>query len=916
MSGTDGYPERNPFPYLGTFTIAGERRDLASRSERWVLREPIRRLIDEVNFYRRDFQPEWSGLGRAVMVRGPHGSGKTHAVYAALKQAGEDMFAIYTLQQDEDFFDCYRQTAARVNKEPGLWKKLARTLLATMAAEQWSEELKDGRAKDDPPGDGESAQRLAGPLRLDPSKAEGLFESYTVGRGAAAARQDRALLDLTQAVSNKDLKNAVDALQGGKFDDAAARWLALDPVSADELAAMGISGPIAQENAGAVILLLAALLSNANYKLVFVIDQVEKLLVKTESLIARRNEGYLRTLIEGFPIRNAFLLLAGSDDGWNCLPEDIQARLRPRVFDCPLLALEEACDFLRLYLTPLDAPFTAGQGSLYPFKEDAVREMLTLSAGNPRRLLQFCHEAFQQAAPSRGVIDSALIRQAAGADSRIFDRTNVLADTRRVLASQTLRFEEQARVGGMLFDFVLRYPGGAPALLIEVTAAIFQDDEAASAYATAGRVANLRDSGVQVPLVLVATGYVSPDIVGHLSKVVHKLIVYAPDRYESELRRVVEDVARHAGPEPLKAPANRELEEKVERLLKQLSEERSGQAAVVETRATELAETQARTRYQERLERARNDWPPLRRELEEKIQAARKARREKALKEVNDQIRRSRYWWWGRDAAMLAAAVALAAAAAAYHADRTRDALPAAAITFVGMAGFDSLLAFLLGAWSTLASARDLTSVHASSLARTYGRIHWGNPIVRLAAYLGQEGLIPSEHLALIRETALRNVDWSTPWPREIWNIPEILLALEDGAKVSVEGKPASELQSVVDILRAFRGGEHRPFVTQLAFEIGARKGPWFDAFNVGLEAFEPGRDASPTDTLLPFVSERDLREAVHRLSPLEEGGLGTYDFLKSIATIDEMFLFCSQLLFYTDRDVLRKSGGAESRPT
>jgi hypothetical protein len=48
------------------------------------------------------------------------------------------------------------------------------------------------------------------------------------------------------------------------------------------------------------------------------------------------------------------------------------------------------------------------------------------------------------------------------------------------------------------------------------------------------------------------------------------------------------------------------------------------------------------------------------------------------------------------------------------------------------------------------------------------------------------------------------------------------------------------------------------------------------------------------------------LREAVEMLSPLSEGGLGTYDFLDSIAQIDQMFLFCSQYLFYTERDVLR----------
>jgi hypothetical protein len=54
-------------------------------------------------------------------------------------------------------------------------------------------------------------------------------------------------------------------------------------------------------------------------------------------------------------------------------------------------------------------------------------------------------------------------------------------------------------------------------------------------------------------------------------------------------------------------------------------------------------------------------------------------------------------------------------------------------------------------------------------------------------------------------------------------------------------------------------------------------------------------------------VGERQQRDAVRALSPLEEYGLGSFDFLDSIATIDEMFLFCSQFLFYSEQKVLPK---------
>jgi hypothetical protein len=50
----------------------------------------------------------------------------------------------------------------------------------------------------------------------------------------------------------------------------------------------------------------------------------------------------------------------------------------------------------------------------------------------------------------------------------------------------------------------------------------------------------------------------------------------------------------------------------------------------------------------------------------------------------------------------------------------------------------------------------------------------------------------------------------------------------------------------------------------------------------------------------------KTLQEALHELSPFEEGSLGTYDYLTSIKTVDRMFLFVSQLLLYFERDLLQ----------
>jgi hypothetical protein len=107
---------------------------------------------------------------------------------------------------------------------------------------------------------------------------------------------------------------------------------------------------------------------------------------------------------------------------------------------------------------------------------------------------------------------------------------------------------------------------------------------------------------------------------------------------------------------------------------------------------------------------------------------------------------------------------------------------------------------------------------------------------------------------------------------------------------------------ATLDLLTALSSKDYLPdhpsFAETLAIAVGRQQGDLYQAFDLGLDRANLAK--------LPFVSERQLREAVRQFSPFEEGGLGTYDFLRSIPQIDQLFLFCSQYLFYTERDVLR----------
>jgi hypothetical protein len=922
----DAFPATNPFPLLGTFTIAGERQ-IAENVGRWIPRVPIKRLIEEVESYRVDFAPAWTGRGRALILRGPHGSGKTHTIYAGLCSAAAPLkneapgliFSLYTICQDDNFVVFYRQVVARLNKEPGILKKLAQSLLGAMTAEQWSEDL----GKDSPD------REVAEALRADPDQVARTLDSYTVSRSGTVSRQEKAILDLTPSAFNKDLNAAITALQGNRYDQAAARWLSLEPISSEEQEAIGISGPIeGPDNALAAALLIVALLTSAGYKLILVLDQFEKLLVSTEPIVKKRNEGYIRSLIEGVRLRNALLVLSGSDDGWACLPEDVKSRIGPRVVDCPFLAFEEALDMLRLYLTPAEAEFVPGRGGIYPLTLPAVKEMLTLSGGNPRKFLQFCHEAMRQAIASKTVIDEVAFREIAESSSgQYFDHDSVVAHLRRVLRSQPLRVVEEFPFEGTRIDFAVLYEDASPALLVEVAQAIFQDDEARNAHEVVSILSRARESGVFAPLVLIVTGYISPQVVDSLKSVVQKLICYAPGSFEQELLPVLDAIHRNAP--PAQAPANRNLENKVADLLQRLTEQRNNQSVIIQNRVAELVDAQAK--YQQSFEAARRDWADLRRNLSEEIRATRESRGNEAQQQVNSQIKLARIFWVVRDGLLTTVAIWALLSRRGYlpmilPSDLDLLLIVSVALAFVAS---DTLLAAIVpSAWSEVHDPQDLQRFGRDFISATYGMIHAPNPIFRLVRYRSFRSRIPNERLRLIRQAACRDcTHWELPADRSFWTIPEALMLVE--ADVAIKGKPPADISRAVDILTSLRASKtderieiqssdsvptedatsieaaplELPSVTDLAAQVGRRKG-------VGYRLFDNGLDSVIPHQLAP-VGERSLREAVRALSPFGRDGLGTYDFLTSIDIIDDMFLFYSQALFYSERGLFKKPESA-----
>ncbi len=924
MSEETTYPARNPFPHQGTLRLAGQRLDGAiprlTEGLRSIDRTPIRKLKRSLADFLSRFQPEWSGDGGAAFVRGSHGSGKTHAIFAAWKSLPTEdrAFSIYVVLQGDDFLDLYRQLTGRLSL--ALLVELSRGLLANMTVEQLSETIPLSQTSVEVSQ--EEAKVLRGDLKADPLLVKRLFSSYAVEEGATRARQRGTLEDLTQG--NSDLNRAVQCLQGEQFPSYAADWFCLRPVPSEKLQAMGIATPIrSAQQAAAAIELLAALFTAAGRPLVLFVDQCEKLL-EGEPSTTLTNAGLLRSLMESFEARNAALVLSGTPAGWDGLPEDARQRIGLSVIDCELLSWEEALDLVRLNVIPVEKEFRSGSGSLYPFTEDAVREIVRLSAGNPRKLLQYCHIVFRHAQPSRSVIDLHLVSSTAKSElaRQFFDKARVVQETRRILTRQPYRIAERFAIQDMVFDFALIEASKA-IVLVNVTDAIYGDDEVTNALVTADTVGRLRTLSEFATFVQVATGYVSPEITERLRQAVNELIVFAPEEFQSQLESVLERALLHRP-----SPSNTEELSVTDRTivkdaLLQIGMQRANETKVVQQREEQVSETHAQRRYAERRGAARIEWSERRPRLEASIAEARKARAEAERTAFDKERKSANKLRWILDSIAFFATVILGSVMAQVltnpgRAEDQRTLMPillSFVLPFLFVLISDlTLLIFHSRMFLDVLSDSDLLQLRKPTFPQML--FSWTQtPAMRFAvnARRIERGLMSDRDLSQFLKyeplgtLRLAYARLLSDQKRPFKEIKDTVTAASEGAILAENRTIADELDESAPapfhLLPALYGAPKKSGRLSYDLCVVARHGAFPSTDPLAL-AFERGLDRANLSQL-SHLSERQIRFALQDLSPFDKRGLGTFDFLRKIQDVDQAFLLCSQLLLYLERDLL-----------
>lgn len=401
-----------------------------------------------------------AGQGQFVLLRGPHGAGKTHALRHLYHQVAAGGLAAPTGSQPPlqlyvefdapSFLRGYSRLIGRVSVDE--LRDLCARYRAAAAGEEYGEEHRDPAA----------GRAVADKFRAaPPAGGEALFQKFMVDPTAVEARQAREMVVL----ADRDFQRVLGFVLDPKLGDAAVAWLTTRDVSDADLARLGVPARVDTDDRAAVAFrVLARLCRRAGRPLLCYFDQFELLTLAGDPQTEKTNAERIAGLLKAITGENGLLALAGSDKGWDALPRHVQERFGYNVVRFSLLSVGDARDLIRVYLSRGGSyAHPATDAELAPFDAEAVREMVGPDGGcSPRRLLQLCALAYDGSDEGRRRVRAEdVVRLSAEADLDP-DERQVADAVRAVLLSRGHAFRSDYRDGDLAADFAVLGRDGAP----------------------------------------------------------------------------------------------------------------------------------------------------------------------------------------------------------------------------------------------------------------------------------------------------------------------------------------------------------------------------------------------------------------------------------------------------------------------
>lgn len=923
---TSSYPERNPFPIQATASVDSKDRDKMSLAAN-VVTPQMKRAKGIVDTYLDARVQRQNSPDGILACYGPPGSGKTHTLRYLVALTAQQC------TERKQLFGLAYVLAGMPNVNSLQYAIIKELSLETLRAVSQRfieviglEHLESQTVKTT------AGEKARANLRENLPKIGELIKEALIDPSEVNKRQAEEFLD-----PGDDFKNVISYLDDEKLGEKAREWLCGEPIDPDTLDRLGVTGKRSPtQHARQTLRLIIRLFKRAGVPLLVFLDQCENFLRSgPQGTMYQKSVDFLQWFVETRPEEQYFVAAAMSREAWKELPSHIRQRFSLNTVSFSVLSENDAREFIYTYVQGKPPEKTADEDTdgsstnpvdTFPFEPDAVRRILEATRGNLRGFLQVCHHAFKEAAPKSERITEETVDKALGAADRespssdqvvkiiaglLRDRGLDLAESVKADASAAMRAsrEIQARTGRSL-------------AFLEVSEALFIDDEARQSLETLNVVQRALADPRTLPVIVVVVGYASPEILARLKLATPHVLVYEPGKFAKWLGDTLDKIQVAAtGPTPSAASLESkftELRNELVGLLQTRTEDAQRTAGF----ATDVVDKQEIARIQDLWRTARVEWSKERKGIEAQIKSARIERAKQELETLEWERSRAVKERVQRSALLWLAGVAIGIPALAFARSWSQlDWLEAfgffiyrpASFVFaaVGVLGFGIQLYGLPGPvralWGRVRSIEELNDLSARyARKKRPQRRHLlsNNPQLRYAAALSlpkapDRDLIPDNkkpspdwlfspvyqsdvvvaQKTEVNATVRRSLAWYAGREREHpgeW--PESVYAFEREGLSFVFGRTLS------------------PVSFELIDSVGAD-----EALK---DAFDRGISEQNWSALNARRSVPRIQGVMRELSPLERPGLGTFDYLQDVAEIDGLYLFFRQWMHFIELDL------------
>lgn len=525
---TSRYPSRPPFPKSPTVSLEGAQQP--ERAQRHIRTYPFKVYETAESLLKSYCQETLDGeyeSGTCFGIKGAHGSGKTHLIFHLIGMATQLSPSInqtYVKAESGDFLNLYQRTIASLGIET--LKKTYLNFLHKIVTREL--DMRNHKSK------------LLVELGAGPESIAEMMESHLVSPSEIAAVQRKILrgrhpkydpyLQVLPYIVHPELnENAFDWLQGGK----------LDPTILDRL---GLSDNLDTKlGTDTGLHFLATLFGNSGNPFALYLDQIERLVLDAETEIREANKGRLHTLVEIIIRNGGLLVISAVTKAWDAMTVDFIQRLSMPPLVMPQLEKEGGLNLVKVYVSKTKefSPYSKEE-EIFPFSEEAVGEMVNITNGNVRSMLQLGYRSFELASEKQEQIEAHHVQRAIQMVDMVYERDAILSKIKAMLTDRGIDYLEHPPLSsGYRPDLVV--PNiNVPKFFVEIAEPIFEEDEVKDAIRFTNWAKIVHEEYPGAKLVLVEAGYASDEVRQRLKSLVNEYIIYSGEAFSSLFAQVID----------------------------------------------------------------------------------------------------------------------------------------------------------------------------------------------------------------------------------------------------------------------------------------------------------------------------------------------------------------------------------------